>query len=140
MYHLHIAAVGKTKEAWLEEACQEYMKRLSKKMQITCTWYKTDAQLTAALTKEKMVICLDPAGKLMNSEQFSDYLVKALETGGSHLTLAIGGPDGLPQEVLSHYPRVSLSPLTMTHQIVRVVLFEQLYRAMEIASGSPYHK
>lgn len=140
MYHLHIAAVGKTKEAWLEEACQEYIKRLSKKMEMTCSWFKTDTQLGAALAKERNVICLDPAGKLLNSEQFSDYLVKAFETGGSHLTLAIGGPDGLPKEVLPLYPKLSLSPLTMTHQIVRVVLFEQLYRALEIASGSPYHK
>lgn len=140
MYHLHIAAIGKTKETWLDEACQEYTKRLSKKMQIRCSWYKTDAQLVLALSKENNVICLDLAGKAMNSEQFSAYIEKAFIAGGCHLTLVIGGPEGLPKEIIPLYPRISLSPLTMTHQIVRVVLFEQLYRAMEIAAGTPYHK
>lgn len=140
MYHLRIISIGKTKELWLDEACAEYIKRLSHRMSIECIWLKTDQQLTIALQKEPYVICLDPAGKMMDSIKFASFIEKSFEKGGSHLTIAIGGPEGLPTEVRAAYTLISLSQLTMTHQIVRIVLFEQLYRAMEILAGSPYHK
>lgn len=140
MYHLRIVSIGKTKEPWLEAACSEYIKRLSQRMTIDFVWLKTDAQLTTALQKEHNVVGLDLAGKALTSEKFAAYIEKSFEKGGSHLTLVIGGPEGLPKEVRDTYPLISLSPLTMTHQIVRIVLLEQLYRAMEILAGSPYHK
>jgi 23S rRNA (pseudouridine1915-N3)-methyltransferase len=140
MYHLRIISIGKTKEPWLDDACNEYIKRLSHRMSVDFIWLKTDQQLTSALAKENNVVCLDPVGKEMNSEKFAKFVEKSFEKGGTHLTIAIGGPEGLPSEVRATYPLISLSQLTMTHQIVRIVLMEQLYRAMEILAGSPYHK
>lgn len=140
MYHLRVISIGKTKEKWLDDACGEYIKRLSRIMSVECVWLKTNGQLLEMLKKEANVVCLDPAGKAMDSEQFAGYIEKAFVNGGSHLTMVIGGPDGLPKEARATYPLISLSPLTMTHQIVRLVLFEQLYRATEILSGSPYHR
>ena len=104
MYHLRILSIGKTKEAWLDEACSEYIKRLTHRMSVDFVWLKTDQQLIAALAKENNVLCLDPAGKMMESEKFAKYIEKSFEKGGTHLTIAIGGPEGLPEEVRSFIP------------------------------------
>ena len=70
---------------------------------------------------------------------FSSFLLKEIEKGGSRLTFLIGGPDGLTPK-LKTFPLVSLSKMTLTHQIARLVLIEQIYRAFEIDRGSPYHR
>ncbi len=140
MLKLHLLSVGKTKEKWLDEAVQEYIKRLSPTMKIDCTWVKSNQELIDKLKKENAVIYLDPAGKAMDSESFSDYLFRSFEKGGSRLCMVIGGPEGLPAEIKASGNLLSLSTMTMTHQIVRLVLLEQLYRAAEIARGSPYHR
>lgn len=140
MIKIRILSVGKTKEAWLEEALNEYLKRLKPTHQIEFAFAKNDAQLLDWLAKEPLVIALDPQGRQMTSEQFSTFLCEQIEAGGSRLTFAIGGPDGLPQEVRQKVFLLSLSHLTFTHQLARLVLVEQLYRAVEIAKGTPYHK
>lgn len=140
MLKLKILSVGKTKETWLEEALAEYMKRLKPYMTIETIWAKDDAQLTELVKKETTVIALDPSGRLLTSEQFTSFLAQSWEKGGSRVAFVIGGAEGLPLEVKEHYPLISLSPLTFTHQITRLVLIEQVYRAMEIQKGSRYHK
>ncbi len=140
MIKIRILAVGKTKEAWLEEALEEYLKRLKATFQIEFAFAKSDAQLLEWLQKEGKVVALDPAGKNFTSEQFSSFLFEQIEAGGSRLTFVIGGPEGLPQNLRLSAFLLSLSPLTFTHQLARLVLVEQLYRAAEIAKGSPYHK
>ncbi len=139
MLKLNILSVGKTKEKWLDEAFDEYIKRLKPTVQITCCWAKDDEQLVEWASREDLCLALDPQGRLMTSEQFSDYLISAWEKGGSRLAIVIGGALGLPM-ALKRLPLISLSPLTFTHQITRLVLIEQIYRAIEINRGSKYHK
>ena len=140
-YKLKIASVGKTKETWLDDALNEYEKRLSKLLTIEWLFFKNDAQLLEFADKESHLICLDPEGKqFKDSVEFGRYFLNVLEQQGSRLTLVIGGPEGIPNTLLERYPSIRLSNLTYTHQIVRLVLVEQIYRAFEIARGSPYHK
>lgn len=140
MPKVKIISVGKNKEMWLEEAFSEYSKRLRPTLQIECLWLSEDSQLPAAAAKEKNVIGLDASGKSMDSEQFAAHFQQQLEQGGARLTYVIGGADGLSEEMKRSYPLISLSPLTFTHQMVRLILIEQIYRATEIAKGSKYHK
>ncbi|NGX46052.1 MAG: Ribosomal RNA large subunit methyltransferase H [Chlamydiae bacterium] len=100
---------------------------------------KDDTQLIQLAAKEVRSVALDPNGTLRTSPDFSTWLIDAFEKRGCRLTLLIGGADGLPKE-LPVQEKISLSPLTFTHQLTRLVLVEQIYRALEISRGSPYHK
>lgn len=142
MIKIKILSIGKTKETWLDQAINEYIKRLSPVAAFEFIWAKDDKQLLEFAGKESAgsVVCLDAAGSVMTSEQFSSFLISKLEQAGSRLTLIIGGSDGLPLQLKRSAPLISLSPMTFTHQITRLVLMEQIYRAFEIAKGSPYHK
>lgn len=140
MLKLKLFSIGKTKEQWLQEAIEEYVKRLSPILKIEFIWVKTNEQLREMLDKENGIICLDANGKLFNSEEFSEFLQQQFIENKSRLCLVIGGAEGLPQDFKNRYLCISLSKMTMTHQIVRLVLVEQIYRAFEIAKGSQYHK
>lgn len=140
MLKLKLISIGKTKEEWLNAAIEEYVKRLSPILKIEFVWVKNDDQLREQLDKETSVICLDAAGKLFDSENFAEFLQTQFVENKSRLTIAIGGAEGLPHDLKTRYRCISLSPLTMTHQIVRLVLIEQIYRAFEIAKGTKYHK
>lgn len=140
MHKLRILSVGKTKETWLEEALDEYIKRLSKTLSIEFVWAKNDEQLIQLASKESMLICMDAAAKPMDSETFSSFIVKKFEEGGSRLAIVIGGAEGLPTPLKQRPILISLSPMTFTHQLVRLILVEQIYRAFEIDKGSRYHK
>lgn len=140
MKKILILGVGKNKETWLEAGLEDYRKRLKGKISIEERWVKDDAALRQGLQKERLVLCLSPEGKLLNSEEFSSLMQEKFLEGGSRLCFAIGGADGLPSDIRKAYQKISLSPLTFTHQITRLVLYEQIYRADQIASGSPYHR
>ncbi len=140
MYKICILSVNKTKEQWLEEATCEYVKRLQAVASIEFVWCKTDDELVAKSLKASHLICLDPLGEELDSLQFSSFLLKQLQEAGCRLTIVIGGPLGLPQALKGKYLMVSLSKLTFTHQIVRLVLIEQIYRSFELFKGSKYHK
>lgn len=140
MMKVKIVSVGKNKEAWLEEALAEYAKRLQVIIEIQYEWVNDDAQLLRIIQKESNLVCLDPKGPMMNSEQFASFLRKKLETGGARLTFIIGGAEGLPDQIRENHPLLSLSLMTFTHQISRLILVEQIYRATEIWKGSQYHK
>ncbi|MFI5333888.1 MAG: 23S rRNA (pseudouridine(1915)-N(3))-methyltransferase RlmH [Chlamydiales bacterium] len=141
MYQVKIFTIGKTKERWLADALDEYTTRLQKMVAIEWIIAKDDAGLARFLEKEKSFICLDPQGKLLDSLAFSKQLFILLTEGGSRLSIVIGGADGIPVQVKSRAKKLlSLSPLTFTHQLTRLILLEQLYRATEIEKGSPYHK
>ena len=139
MHKIKIISVGKTKESWLDEAMQEYIKRLKPLASFEFVWAKNDDQLVELAKKEPLTVCLDSKGTPLDSEGFATYLMQKLQEGGSRICLIIGGPEGLPAD-LKGSAMISLSLLTMTHQIVRLVLLEQIYRAFEIAKGSKYHK
>lgn len=140
MLKLKLFSVGKTKEAWLDEAVQEYTKRLKPSLAIEYVWAKDDRQLIDLVQKEPLVITLDPKGRLLDSHQFAEFLAKSFVQGDSRLAMVIGGAAGLPEELRQLPLSISLSPLTFTHQIARLVLMEQIYRAFELNRGSPYHK
>jgi 23S rRNA (pseudouridine1915-N3)-methyltransferase len=137
---IKLLSVGKTKESWLEEAVSDYVKRLSSQVVFEFIWVKDDAQLEEKISKEPHAILLDPQGTSMTSEEFSQFLFKEIERGNSRIALVIGGPEGLSDTLRKQFPLISLSKMTFTHQIARLILLEQIYRAFEIARGSQYHK
>ena len=141
MFKIKILTIGKSKKPWLQDAIEEYEKRLSPNMTFEWIFVKTLEKLFSIAQKEPFIISLDPKGMLLNSKEFSKKIYDLLEKKGSRLTFIIGGPDGLCESLKKLSTEIlSLSLLTFTHQLTRLVLIEQLYRAMEIAKGSSYHK
>lgn len=140
MFKIKIFSIGKTKESWLLEALEEYQKRLRNLVAIEWILAKDNPQLLSLTNSETHLICLDPKGHSLDSEQFSALLIKKLEESGSRLSFVIGGAEGLPPAIRNNREAISLSPLTFTHQIARLILMEQIYRAFEIAKGTGYHK
>lgn len=140
MYHLKIFSVGRAKESWIEEGVEEYITRLKGTASVETVWVKDNQQLATVLERERLVICLDPKGKARDSLELSDYLFDQWEKGGARLAFVIGGSDGLPESLRKKYPLISFSKLTFTHQLTRLILIEQVYRAFQIRRGSPYHK
>jgi len=140
MIQIKVLAVGKENEGWLKSAIEEYQKRLKPQLALFFVFLKNDRQLLSALEKEKGCIALDPQGKQMVSEEFAEWAARQWEQGGSRLTFVIGGAEGLPEKVKRECLMISLSPMTFTHQLARLLLVEQLYRSLAILSNLPYHK
>lgn len=155
---IHLITVGKLKEKWLRDAYDEYDKRLQRYCRLTLTELPearlsespSDAEIMAALRQEGQailhscrgkIIALCIEGKLRSSEEFADMLDSAAVSGDSTVSFVIGSSFGLSDEVKkSADMRFSMSPMTFTHQIARVLLMEQLYRAFQISTGGKYHK
>lgn len=130
MMRIKIISPGKHREPWLIHALSEYEKRLTRDAKIEWIFPK---DLTV---KEERYSLLDVKGKSLTSEEFSNFLLSAPQH-----TFIIGGPEGPPKEIIEKASfRFSLSSLTFTHQLVRLVLLEQIYRGIEISKGSAYHK
>lgn len=140
MIHIKILSPGKNKDAWLEDALKEYLKRLSPIAQFELIWTKDEKNFEKQVREEPEIICLDPQGKMMTSEEFTDFFMKAVESGGSKIAFAIGGASGFSEDLIKGKKLLSLSPLTFTHQMTRLILVEQIFRAFEISRGSKYHK
>lgn len=133
MLKIKIISPGKVKESWLKEALAEYEKRLTGTIAIE--WIHKE------IIPEAPYICLDPNGKTLTSPSFSKFLYNEWEACGSRLTFVIGGPEGLSQNILSGARQIlSFSSLTFTHQAIRLLLLEQIYRATQIEKGTGYHK
>ena len=129
MVKIKIYITGKTKEVWLTRALSEYEQRLRPHMSIE--WIEQKV-----LEPVLPYIALDPQGELVSSEGFANIVADR-----ARLTFAIGGADGLlPHHKADAERLVSLSPLTFTHQMSRLILLEQLYRSIAINKGLPYHK
>lgn len=157
---IRIACVGRLKEDYLLRASEEYLRRLSRFTQVEVLEVGdepvperlSDAQRAQALSREgarllkgipekEPVIALCIEGRRHSSEAFAAALSGWLEGGGARCTFVIGGSLGLAPEVLARASaRVSLSDLTFPHQLARILLLEQLYRACKINAGEPYHK
>jgi len=139
MIRVEVLYLGKTKERWLREALGEYEKRLKGRVAVEWIEVPNDRRLVERV--ERGAILLDPQGRLMESEAFSQFFYDQVERGGARVTFVIGGPEGLPEELRkAGHPMMSLSPMTFTHQMTRLVLLEQIYRAIQIREGKPYHK
>lgn len=136
MFKVKVLTLGRCKEPWLAEALAEYEKRLKGKLLIEWAIAKDNTQL-AEWARNESYIALDPKGELLTSEAWSEKLMKL----GLRVVFLIGGAEGLSLELLKQAQfKWSLSPLTFTHQMTRLILVEQLYRALEIERGSNYHK
>ena len=148
--------VGKTDKKYILDGIMEYEKRLShycrfeikvipdvknsKAMSAGVQMQKEGEQILAAIRPSSEVILLDERGTEYTSLEFAKYIDKKAISGKSELTYIIGGPYGFSLEVKSAATAsISLSQLTFSHQIVRLIFMEQLYRAMTIIKGEPYH-
>jgi 23S rRNA (pseudouridine1915-N3)-methyltransferase len=140
MIKIKILTTNKTKEKWLEEAIDEYIKRLKTFLVITFIFAKDTDQLALIANKEDYIIALSPEGQTFTSEAFSVFLTDHIVASGSRISFVIGGPTGLPANLKPVKAMISLSQLTFTHQVARLILVEQIYRAIEISKGTPYHK
>ena len=138
MFRVKVITIGRLKEAWLADALSEYEKRLNGKMEIEWMLVEKEEERQKSALKEPLLIALDLKGKELSSEDFSR---KLFCEWGARAAFIIGGAEGLSPLVIKQAAfRWCLSPLTFTHQIVRLLLAEQLYRAIEIERGSSYHK
>jgi len=157
---IKIVTVGKLKEKYLKDGITEYSKRLSRFANlemIELADEKTpdrasdsenqkilELEGTRILSKigdRDFVIVLAIEGKTLSSEEFSKQLEQAPINGFSTLTFVIGGSLGLSPQVKKHANlSISFGRLTLPHQLMRLVLVEQIYRAFTIQQGSPYHK
>lgn len=141
-----IITVGKPNSAedFVIAGCKEYEKRLTSNMSLSTLYVKNDEQLIVSLkkaaNKRGTIIALDENGKQYTSRDFSEFLYGSFESGGAHVVFVIGGPEGLPSEIRGRYPLLSLSKMTWTYQMSRLLLLEQVYRAVEIRKNSSYHK
>lgn len=141
MYNIKIITIGKTREEWLSLALDEYEKRMISFCKIEWILVKNLEDLEKILDREKFYICLDILGESFSSDQFSHYLLKNLQDQKSRIIFVIGGAEGLSEKIKKKAnTSISLSKLTYTHQMSRLILIEQIYRAFEIDKGSKYHK
>ena len=147
---VRIISVGKAArdEPWVSTAIEVFTTRMRGTLDVECAFVKDDAALTAAVSKcaggggdGGSVIILDERGAMTTSTHFAERLYSGLEQGGSRLNFFVGGAEGLPMELKADRSRLlSLSSLTFPHQVARLLLVEQIYRATEIRKGSGYHK
>lgn len=136
MFKVKVITIGKLKEKWLVTALKEYEKRLKGSVEIEWLLLKNERDLYSCV-ENCTFIALDPNGTLLTSEAFSKKLFQL----GLRINFLIGGPNGLSKTLLKKALFVwSLSPLTFTHQMTRLIFVEQLYRGIEIEKGSKYHK
>ncbi len=140
---IRIVAVGKLKEPYFREAVDEYLGRLRRYASVDEVEIKESsgagALMHKAISDRARVVALVIDGPSRSSEEFASWL----EAGCQHTSefvFLIGGADGIPASALEcAHERMSLSKMTLPHRIARLVLVEQLYRAMTIRRGEPYH-
>lgn len=150
MLKIDILAVGKLKETFWRNACDEYLKRLSAYAKISvhevpdsCPCNEAPALFgyLDALSPSAHIVLLDIKGKEYSSEQLAETLESWTVSGISHIIFIIGGSEGVTAEIKQRaHERISFGPITLPHNLARVVLLEQLYRAFKILRGEPYHK
>ena len=155
-----LITVGKIKEKYLEAAISEYAKRLSRYCRLEIVQVadektpdgagealeiqikeKEGERILAHVKEGAYVVALAIDGKQLSSEELADFMEERGVRGESHIQFVIGGSLGLSDAVLrrSDY-RLSFSRMTFPHQLMRVILLEQIYRSNRIIHGEPYHK
>jgi 23S rRNA (pseudouridine1915-N3)-methyltransferase len=146
---LVVAAINPTrsraKSAPAETLAAEYLTRVSRYLPCETQTHDSDAALLAALDRQSnrtapVLILLDSRGKQLSSEEFAAHLGKLRDSGTQTLILAIGPADGWSAAARERATMLfSFGPITLPHELARVVLAEQLYRALTILAGHPYH-
>ncbi len=138
--HYRLVAVGRMKDAALRAACDEYIDRLRHYTRVEEREVKEEARVLGAVPEGTRLVALTRRGEEWTSGQLAEWTGR-WEMDGRDVTFAIGGADTLPDEVLRKAERLwSLSRLTLPHELARVVVYEQLYRAHTIRRGEPYHR
>jgi len=136
-----VFAIRKNKHCWINEGIKEYEKRLRPTLHFDWYFFKNTLQLMQAIEKEKFFICLHTEGKELDSTCFSTTLFQWFEKFQSKVTFIIGDADGLPSNLTRRaHMNLCLSKLTFTHQMSRLILTEQIYRAYQIHINSKYQK
>lgn len=158
--NLTIISVGKLKEKYLKEGINEYLKRLSKYAKVEIIEVpdekapenlsqreeenikdKEGQNILKHIKENMFVVALDIQGKHLSSEEFAQFLSQRAIEGNSSIAFIIGGSIGLSKGVLNRADfKLSFSKMTFPHQLMRLILLEQIYRAYRIISGEPYHK
>ncbi|MBV7273281.1 23S rRNA (pseudouridine(1915)-N(3))-methyltransferase RlmH [Clostridiaceae bacterium UIB06] len=158
--NISVVCVGKLKEKYLKAAIEEYAKRLSRYCKLEIIEVSDEktpdnaSDKEEALIKEKeglgilkhirdnsFVITLDLKGKMLSSEELADFIKESAINGNSNLTFIIGGSLGLSNSVLARANfSLCFSKMTFPHQLMRVILLEQIYRGYRIINNEPYHK
>lgn len=138
---IRILAVGKVRKGWVQEGVALYRKRLPG-LEITelkdSTMGKEAEAIRAALRPEERLVVLTEEGRTLDSLAFAEQL---RGSGSDRLAFVIGGADGLTADLKAQaHWRLSLSPMTFPHELARLLLLEQLYRASTILQGGQYHK
>jgi 23S rRNA (pseudouridine1915-N3)-methyltransferase len=140
---IRLLMLGKTRRPEMRAVIDDYVKRIGHQSPIEITEVR-DAE--AALKKldadrAAIVVLLDAAGKNLDSQAFAKWLADQRDRGARELVLLCGDADGFPDSLRQRaHQKLSLSAMTFSHELARVVLTEQLYRAFAILSGSPYPK
>ncbi|PGY07719.1 23S rRNA (pseudouridine(1915)-N(3))-methyltransferase RlmH [Bacillus sp. AFS031507] len=158
--NISIVTVGKLKEKYLKHGIEEYLKRLTayakvdvievadekapeilSELEMVQVKQKEGERILAKISQDTYVIALAIQGKLGSSEELADSLDKLATYGKSKIAFVIGGSLGLSDEVIKRSnERLSFSRMTFPHQLMRLILVEQIYRAFRINRGEPYHK
>ncbi len=158
--NINIVCVGKIKEKYLKLGIDEFKKRLSKYCKLDVIELddekapenlsdkemlmikdKEGKKILSKVKANSYAIALAIDGKNLSSEELADTMSKLAVRGNSHITFIIGGSLGLSDEVLSRADyKLSFSKMTFPHQLMRLILLEQVYRAYRINNGEPYHK
>ncbi|SFI69441.1 23S rRNA (pseudouridine(1915)-N(3))-methyltransferase RlmH [Thermoflavimicrobium dichotomicum] len=157
---IHLITVGKLKEKYLRQACEEYLKRLQSYAKVEITEVteeksqdpvspteihlildKEGERIAKAMHADTYLIALAIDGKSLSSIDFAKKLDQLTTYGKSHITFVIGGSYGLSSSILERADmKLSFSAMTFPHQLIRVFLLEQIYRACKINRGETYHK
>jgi 23S rRNA (pseudouridine1915-N3)-methyltransferase len=158
--NISIVTVGKLKEKYLKQGIEEYLKRLTayakvevfevadekapeelSESEMLQVKQKEGERILAKVSQDTYVIALAINGKMQSSEELADRLDKLATYGKSKVAFIIGGSLGLSEEVLKRAnEKLSFSKMTFPHQLMRLILVEQIYRAYRINRGEPYHK
>ena len=138
---LLIRAVGKMRDRRLESLCDEYCTRIRRHVPVDVGEVEDDAALLRGLPVGTEIVALEPGGDAWTTAEFTKYLEKRMVQGTRAIAFLIGGADGLAAATVGQAKRrLSLSPLTLPHRLARVLLCEQLYRAISIIRGEPYNR
>lgn len=151
-----LTVVGKTSTGYVGQGVQEYVRRLGHYVPFDIQ-YIADLKNTKSLTTDQQkvsegklilqnldksdhVVLLDEHGKEYTSMQFADYVQKRMSSGARRVVFVVGGPYGFSQDVYNRAnDKLSLSKMTFSHEMIRLIFTEQLYRAYTILNHEPYH-
>jgi 23S rRNA (pseudouridine1915-N3)-methyltransferase len=136
---LAVCAVGKIKDKHLREVADDYLRRVQRYVRCEEIEVRDDAGLARAFAEPSFVVALEVGGHALTSEGFASQLERWSCLDKGNVTFVIGGAEGIPRATSQRAQyQLSLSSFTLPHRLARVVLFEQLYRALSILRGEPY--